>query len=194
MMSDEKRSEKHDQVDVEETLSILLAISGFISFIICGVISIVFIRKNDCFELDTRNGAMLMAVTFINLCSAYTCIDWEEGDLTKFLKYISALSIFSQMLLILLCENEWTMSFVRIMVLNIICYIPFTLSFLFRLLGINKRKSPAIELIGVVMLSCVAFLNYRINFDLLTIMAGLSLITILPNAAIQMYYYTKRRN
>lgn len=193
-MKDYFRLDKKELFDSDDIEEVFLAISGFIVFMICCVYCAVYISKHDFSIIDTRFTSNLFAVSFINLCSAYICIDWEEGFITKLVKYIAAISILVQTLLILLCENEWKMTFVRVMIVNIIGYIPFVLSFMNRLLDINKTKSPIVELLGVAILSCMIFLNHCMHLNRLTALSVLSLLTLIPNAIIQIYYYLKRRS
>ena len=179
-------------IETEKTINVFLAASGFVNYIICAAF---FIANCDFSQSALRLTSALTGITFINFCTSFIAInEWHEGTLIKLMKYFGALSVAVQILLLLLTTNEWTEQFIRIMVLNILAYIPFVISFLNRLLGINKNKTPLIEISGVIVLAFVAVFDGVVHFNQLALISSLSLLTLLQNLIIQVYYYIKRRH
>lgn len=176
----------------EDTINMFLDVSGFVNYLVCIAF---FVAKADYSHSGLRFTSALIGVTFINLCTSLICLnEWREGTLIKLMKYLGALSVFIQILLLMLTTNEWPEQFIRIMVLNILAYFPFVISFLNRLLEINKKKTPLIEFAGVVALAFVSVFDKTMHFDQLAIISSLSLLTLLQNLIIQTYYYINRRH
>ena len=178
--------------ECEEIINDFLVCSGFINYIVCFAF---YMTKYDYSRSGVRFTSALIGITLINMCSSFICFnEFKESLNIKLIKYISALSVFTQVLLIMLTTNEWSEPFIRIMVLNIISYIPFAFSYLNRLIGINKTKGVLTELLATVALICVTILNVKTHNSQLAVLTTLSSITIAPNLIIQIYYYLKRRS
>lgn len=167
---------------------------GLINYFISYGFFLTKVIKNPS-TINERISTALICIVFVNLFSVCVCFfDWEEGVILRLCKSLAAFGVFSQVLLLWLTTNEWSERFIRMMILNILAYIPFVLSYVLRISeSTNRRRGPLCEMVGIISLSVVIAFNSVMNGSELIMIAGLSIATLIPNAFEQTICLINRR-
>lgn len=178
----------------KELIDINNSFIGLINYLLSFGFFFVKVIKNPN-AINERISSALFCLVLVNLLSACICyFDWEESVILRLFKSLFAFGVFSQVLLLWLTTNEWTERFVRLMVLNILAYIPFVLSHVLRISeSTNIKRGPMCEIIGVISLLLVIVLNSVMNKSELILIASLSIAALIPNTFEQTIHLINRR-
>lgn len=147
---------------------------------------ILILVKRDWFGDYGQIKSIIIGLILLNICS----FNRSESTIIKLLKYFAALFVTTN--LIWLTNGEISKSFFAILFLNILAYIPFTFNCIYRILSTKRNNIPLFEIIGISALAGATIMNMVLHIGPLTLLSSLSLLTLLPDAVLQTFYWGKK--